>query len=135
MAGEDGVIRGPAGQGRVAAVAQDDIAEAAAAVLLDPGAHEGATYDLTGPQALTLDEVAAALTRATGRTITYHPETVEEAYESRRGYNAPGWQVAAWVSTYEAIAAGELEGVDDGIPTLTGHPATTFEELLAKGRG
>ncbi|WP_431928198.1 SDR family oxidoreductase [Nonomuraea jabiensis] len=135
MAGEDGVIRGPAGQGRVAAVAQDDIAEAAAAVLLDPGAHEGATYDLTGPQALTLDEVAAALTRATGRTITYHPETVEEAYESRRGYNAPGWQVAAWVSTYEAIAAGELEGVSDGIPTLTGHPATTFEELLAKGQG
>jgi len=61
MAGDDGVIRGPAGQGRVAAVTQDDIADAATAVLLDPAAHEGATYDLTGPQALTLDEVAATL--------------------------------------------------------------------------
>ncbi|MEV4169908.1 MULTISPECIES: SDR family oxidoreductase [unclassified Nonomuraea] len=132
MAGDDGVIRGPAGQGRVAAVAQDDIAEAAAAVLLRPGEHEGVTYDLTGPQALTLDEVAATLSRATGRTITYHPETEAEAYESRRVYGAPGWQVEAWVSTYLAIAAGELEGVTDAIPLLTGHPATSLEELLKR---
>ncbi|MFG1706312.1 SDR family oxidoreductase [Nonomuraea sp. M3C6] len=132
MAGDDGVIRGPAGQGRVAAVAQDDIAEAATTVLLSPGEHEGATYDLTGPQALTLDEVAATLSKATGRTITYHPETLQEAYASRESYNAPDWQVEAWVSTYLAIAAGELEGVSDGIPALTGHPATTFEELLTR---
>ena len=55
MVGEDGVIRGPAGDGRVAAVAQDDIADAVVAVLLDPGAHRDATYGLTGPEALTLD--------------------------------------------------------------------------------
>ena len=41
LAGDDGVIRGPAGDGRVAAVAQDDIAAAATAVLLDPGAARG----------------------------------------------------------------------------------------------
>jgi uncharacterized protein YbjT (DUF2867 family) len=50
MVGADGVIRGPAGDGRVAAVAQRDIADAATAVLLDPAAHQGATYDLTGPR-------------------------------------------------------------------------------------
>ncbi|MFC4122579.1 SDR family oxidoreductase [Nonomuraea zeae] len=132
MVGEDGVIRGPAGDGRVAAVAQDDIADAAAAVLLDPGAHEGATYDLTGPQALTLDEVAATLSGITGREVAYHDETLAEAYESRRCYDAPGWQVEAWVSTYLAIAAGELEAVSDAIPALTGHPATTLEELLSR---
>jgi uncharacterized protein YbjT (DUF2867 family) len=131
MAGGDGVIRGPAGQGRVAAVTQDDIADAATAVLLDPAAHEGATYDLTGPQALTLDEVAATLTEATGRIYSYHPETVEEAYASRQVYGAPAWQVEAWVSTYLAIAAGELERVSDAVPALTGHPATSFAELLA----
>ncbi|WP_188191774.1 SDR family oxidoreductase [Nonomuraea sp. SYSU D8015] len=134
MAGDDGVIRGPAGQGRVAAVAQDDIADAATAVLLDPGAHEGATYDLTGPRALTLDEVAATLSMATGRTYAYHPETLEEAYASRQVYGAPEWQLEAWVSTYLAIAAGELEGVSDAVPALTGRPATTFEELLAGTR-
>ncbi|MGW0805741.1 SDR family oxidoreductase [Nonomuraea sp. NPDC002799] len=132
MADDDGVIRGPAGQGRVAAVAQDDIAAAAATVLLDPGAHEGATYDLTGPQALTLEEVAATLSATTGRSVTYHDESVEEAYESRRRYDAPGWQVDAWVSTYLAIAAGELEGVSDAVPALTGRPATTFGELARR---
>ncbi|AQZ69293.1 unnamed protein product [[Actinomadura] parvosata subsp. kistnae] len=132
MTGDDGVIRGPAGQGRVAAVAQDDIAEAAANVLLAPKEHEGATYDLTGPQALTLDEVAATISAATGRTVTYHAETVPEAYASRESYGAPAWQVEAWVSTYLAIAAGELEGVTDGIPALTGHPATSLAELLGR---
>ncbi|MEV4800912.1 SDR family oxidoreductase [Nonomuraea sp. NPDC049421] len=132
LAGDDDVIRGPAGQGRVAAVAQDDIAEAAVTVLLRPQEHEGATYDLTGPEALTLDEVAATLTRATGRTITYRPETAEEAYASRAVYDAPAWQVEAWVSTYLAIAAGELEGVSGDVPALTGHPATSLEDLLAR---
>ncbi len=132
MAGDDGVIRGPAGRGRVAAVAQDDIARAAAGVLLRPGPHEGATYDLTGPQALTLEEVAATMTEVTGREVAYHEETVAEAYESRRVYGAPAWQVEAWVSTYLAIAAGELEGVTDAIPVLTGEPATTFADLLRR---
>ncbi|GAA2214594.1 SDR family oxidoreductase [Nonomuraea monospora] len=131
MAGSDGVIRGPAGRGRVAAVAQDDIAEAAANVLLAPKAHEGVTYELTGPQALTLDEVASAIGSATGQDVTYHAETVPEAYASREIYGAPGWQVEAWVSTYLAIAAGELERVTGDIPALTGHPATSLEELLA----
>lgn len=130
MVGEDGVIRGPAGQGRVAAVAQDDIADAAVAVLLDPAAHAGATYSLTGPEALTLDEVAATLSRAQRRPIVYEPETIGDAYASRAHYGAPSWQVDAWVSTYTAIAAGELADVSDDIPRLTGHPATTLAELV-----
>ncbi len=131
MVGEDGVIRGPAGHGRVAAVAQDDIAEVAAAVLTSPAAHVGTTYELTGPQPLTLDEVAATISAVTGRAVTYRPETVEEAHASRAGFGAPDWQVDAWVSTYTAIAAGELATVSDAIPTITGHPATSLADLLA----
>jgi NAD(P)H dehydrogenase (quinone) len=69
LAGPDGVIRGPAGKGRVAAVARDDIADVAVAVLLgdDP---DGRTYDVTGPEAITLQEVAEELSRVTGRSIT-----------------------------------------------------------------
>ncbi|WP_049561300.1 SDR family oxidoreductase [Nonomuraea sp. SBT364] len=132
MAGEDGVIRGPAGDGRVAAVARDDVADAAAAVLSGPGRHERATYDLTGPQALTLAEVAAVLTGAGDREITYHAETVEEAYRSRASYGAPPWQVDAWVSTYTAIASGELDGVSGDVARLTGHPATALADLLRR---
>jgi NAD(P)H dehydrogenase (quinone) len=130
LAGEDGVIRGPAGDGRVAAVVQDDIAEAAVAVLLDPAAHEGATYDLTGPQALSLGEVAALL----GDGVRYEPETVAQAYASRASYGAPEWQVDAWVSTYTAIAAGELAAVSADVPRLTGHPATSLADLLRRER-
>ncbi|MEP7023682.1 MAG: SDR family oxidoreductase [Actinomycetota bacterium] len=133
MVGSDGVIRGPAGDGQLAAVAQDDIADAASAVLLDPAAHLGATYSLTGPEDLTLDEVAAVLTTELGRPVSYHAETVEEAYASRSSYGAPDWQVDAWVSTYTAIAQGEVAGVTDDIPRLTGHPATSLAELLRRG--
>jgi uncharacterized protein YbjT (DUF2867 family) len=133
MVGDDGVIRGPAGDGRVAAVAQDDIADAAVSVLLTPDRHAGITYSLTGPQALALDEVAATLSAELGRPVGYQRETVEEAYASRAVYGAPPWQVDAWVSTYLAIANGELAGVTADVPELTGRPATSLAELLRKG--
>ena len=128
----DGVIRGPAGDGRVAAVAQDDIADVAVAVLRSPNAHAGATYDLTGPEALTLAEVAQVVTEVTGNPVRYEPETIEQAYASRASYRAPGWQVDAWVSTYTAIAAGELATVSDAVERVSGHPATGLWELLAR---
>lgn len=134
MAGQDGVIRGPAAEGRVAAVAQDDIADVAARVLREPDRHQGACYWLTGPEALTLDEVADQLSRSTGRRITYHPETVDEAYASRAAYGAPDWQVDAWVSTYTAIAAGELARVTDDVERISGHPATSLAEHLDPAR-
>ncbi|MEV8632346.1 SDR family oxidoreductase [Streptosporangium sp. NPDC051023] len=131
MAGEDGVLRGPADQGRASVVALDDIADAAVAVLGSPGEHAGAKYDLTGPEALTLGEIAATITAVTGRAVTYHQETIEEAYRSRAHYGAPDWEVDAWVSTYTAIAKGELDGVSDAVPRLTGHPATSLADLFA----
>src|SRR5215212_4110727 len=75
MAGADGVIRGPGGNGRAAVVARDDIADAGVAVLLDDtGRHDGRGYDMTGPEALTLAEVAEQLSRVAGRPITYQEE-------------------------------------------------------------
>jgi NAD(P)H dehydrogenase (quinone) len=67
----------------------------------------------------------------TGRETTYLPETVEEAYASRAPYGAPDWQVDAWVSTYTAIAVGELALVTDTVERLTGRRPMTLRELLA----
>ncbi|GAA4285674.1 SDR family oxidoreductase [Georgenia daeguensis] len=133
LMGEDGVIRGPAGDGRLSAVAQDDIADAAAAVLSDPARHDGKVYDLTGPEELTMTEVAAILTAHLGRQVRYVDETLEQAYASRAHYGAPQWEVDAWVSTYTAVAAGEMAGVSPDVADLAGHPATTLAELLARG--
>lgn len=129
---EDGVIRGPAGDGRVAAVARADVAACARAILTFPEPHAGAAYDLTGPDALSFTEIAAIVGDATGRHVTYHDETVDEAYESRRRWDAPQWQYDAWVSTYTAIAAGELDGATDDVRRLTGRPPTSLRDLLAR---
>jgi NAD(P)H dehydrogenase (quinone) len=131
FAGGDGVIRGPAGDGRVAAVARDDIADVAVAVLLEDG-HDGRTYDLTGPQAITLHEAAEELSRASGRAVTYHAESMEEAYASRAGYGAPHWEVTGWVTTYAAVAAGELDVVSDHVAAVAGHPPMDLAEFLRR---
>src|SRR4051794_5683316 len=130
LAGEDGVIRGPADGGRVSAVAQEDVAAAAAGVLLEPRAHEGRTYDLTGPEAFTLGEAAEVMTRVLGRPFRYREETLEEAYASRASYGAARWQVDAWVSTYTSIASGELAGLSDDVERLTGRRPRSLTAAL-----
>ncbi|MEO9324391.1 NAD(P)H-binding protein [Nocardioides sp. C4-1] len=134
FADADGVLRGPAGSGTVAAVARADVADVATAVLRDPGVHAGATYTLTGPEALTLDDVAARSAAALGRPMRYQPETVEEAYDSRRADypDAGEWQLDAWVSTYTAIADGSCATVTDDVPRLLGRPARTLEDVLVE---
>jgi NAD(P)H dehydrogenase (quinone) len=132
FAGEDGVIRGPAGDGRVAAVARADVADAAVAALTDPASHANAVYDLTGPEALTLHEVAARGGAALGRTLRYEPETREQAYASRRRWSEEQWQLDAWVSTYTAIADGEVAAVSGDVERVTGHAARTIEQALAE---
>jgi uncharacterized protein YbjT (DUF2867 family) len=124
------VIRGPAGDGRVAAVARADVARVVAAVLQDPGRHRGITYDLTGPEALDFFTIADILGAHTGMSISYHNETIAEAYESRKKWDAPGWQYDAWVSTYTAIATGTLAAITGHVETITGqHPMTLAQYL------
>jgi len=130
LVGDDGVIRGPGGNGRVGAVARIDVARSAAAVLTDPDVHAGRTYDLTGPEALSLAEVARRITEITGRATTYQVETIEEAYASRQPYGVPDWQLDAWVSTYTAIADGALALVTDTVERLTGIAPLNLTNLL-----
>jgi len=118
---QHGVIRGPAGDGRVSGIAQDDIAEVAVAVLMRAGDHVGETYDLTGPEEFSLADAADLLAATTGRAVTYVDETLEEAYASRASYGATDWEVEGWISTYLAIAAGEQAGLRDWVERLTGH--------------
>ena len=66
FASAEGVIRGRRVTGAAAFVSRDDVADVAAAVLAAPAEHDGRTYDVTGPEALNLDEAAAILSEATG---------------------------------------------------------------------
>ena len=63
--------------------------------------------------------------------VSYHPETLPEAYESRARYGAPDWEVEGWVTSYAAIATGEMDVVTDHIVRLAGHPPLSMPEYLA----
>lgn len=132
FADESGTIRGPAGSGRVAAVARADVADVASEVLRSPEQHAGAAYVLTGPEALTLTEVAGRAGAVLGRELRYAEETVEEAYASRREAfpGAEEYQLDAWVSTYTAIADGSCAEVTDDVRRVTRRAPRTLEDTL-----
>jgi NAD(P)H dehydrogenase (quinone) len=132
FAGPDGVIRGPAAGGAVSAVSHHDVAAVATAVLLEDERHDGITYDVTGPDALSLDQVAEQLAQATGLRYRYQPQTVEQAFAARAGLAATPYEVTGWVSSYQAIANGELATVSDAVERVTGRPAQSFAAWLAE---
>jgi len=126
--GADGVIRAPAGHGRLAWVARADVARLAAVLLVEPG-HEGQIYDVSGPHAIDLHETARILTKATRRAITYHAETLDEARASRAGQ--PDWLVEGWIGSYLMLDTGEGSVTSHTIEHLTGRRPMTLSEFLA----
>jgi NAD(P)H dehydrogenase (quinone) len=131
LVGEDGVIRGPAGEGRCAWVARDDVADVAAEVLLAAdGAHDGQTYDLTGPEAHTLAWAAEQLSAVTGRQIGFRNESVQGAYESRAYLDLPDWLSDGFVTSYVAIGTGEMDVVSDAVQRIAGHPPIGLDAWL-----
>ena len=127
---ENGEIRGPAGRGRVSAVARKDTSRVAAEILLNPKEWENQTLNLTGPEDLSMEEIVALLSKESGKTITYVDESVEEAYESRKKWPAQTWEYDAWVSTYTAIKAGEQAGVSTDVEMVLGRPAMSLIDVL-----
>lgn len=125
MTGADGVIRGPAGDGRAGFVLRDDLADVAAAVLVDPAPHEGNAYDVTGPEALSFGDVARIM------GVSFHDETIDEAWRSRRATGAADWEIEGWVSSYTAVARGELDVVSDTVSRLAGHDPISLEQYVS----
>ena len=93
-------------------------------------AATGKTYDMTGPEALSLEDAAALLSQAAGREVSYEEETLEEARESRRPSGHPEWEIEGWVTSYAAIAAGVLEPVSDTVEQVTGRPPRSLDDFL-----
>ena len=106
-----------------------------AAALVDECARLAAEAEaalLTEYRGLRVGEIAEVLSRFAGRPIAYHAETLEEAYASRAVYGAPDWEVAGWVTTYVAVANGDLEAVSGDVAALAGHPPVGLAEFLRR---
>jgi NAD(P)H dehydrogenase (quinone) len=130
MFNEEGVMKGPGGQGKVSWVGREEIAEAAAKLLARDRPLPG-TFLMTGPSALSLSETAALLSALKRRTLRYEDEPVDAAKQWRSKLGVPAWEVDTWVGSYEAIAAGEFETVDPALATILGRPASDLETYLA----
>jgi NAD(P)H dehydrogenase (quinone) len=119
----------PVRRGRLAYVSRDDLARAcAAACALDR--HADQVYELTGPQALSMPELASALTHATGQAIRFDEVTEEEFAEICRADRIPEPDIAILTSLYRAADNREFEQVSDDIRLLTGIPPMAAEDYL-----
>lgn len=130
MARQYGEIKGPAGNGKVSAVVRSDVADVAVEILKNPEKWANQTLNMTGPEELSLAEMAEQISHFLGKAVIYVEETVEEAYESRKIWQAEQWEYDSWVSTYTAIAKGEQAGLSNDIKRVLGEAPTSLAEYL-----
>jgi uncharacterized protein YbjT (DUF2867 family) len=111
----------PIGDAKVSAVDVRDIAAVAAIALTEAG-HEGATYTLTGPAAITHAQIAAALSSALGHDITF-TDVPPEAFAASLQQILPPWQVQGLLEDYAHYRRGEAASVTPTVAEITGRPA------------
>jgi uncharacterized protein YbjT (DUF2867 family) len=114
------------GDARISAVDVRDIAAAAAAALT-ANSHEGKTYNLTGPQALTHAEIAAQLSSAMGREIRFVDVPPDAMRQALLGVGLLPWQAEGLVEDYAHYSRGEGTEVTTGIFDATGKQPRSFE--------
>jgi uncharacterized protein YbjT (DUF2867 family) len=111
-----------------------DISAVAAQVFTRSG-HEGKTYVITGPEALTCDQAAAKLSSVLGRKIQYVDIPLQAAADGMRKSGMPEWNVRAVTELLEYFASGAAATVTDTIPRLLGRAAISFEQFAHDNRG
>ena len=117
-----------AGDAKVSVVDVRDIAEVAVAALTQPG-HEGKSYELTGPQALTHAEMAEGLSKALGRHVAFIDIPPEAMRDAVLGLGFPEWQADGLVEDYAHYRRGEAEAVTSGVQDAIGKAPRSFEEF------
>jgi NAD(P)H dehydrogenase (quinone) len=126
-----GALIGSAGDGRISSATRADYAEAAVAVLTGDG-HEGRTYELAGDEAYTLSELAAEISRQTGKDIPYENLSEADYAKALAGFGLPDGLAQAIASSDVGASAGAL--FEDGrqLSRLTGRPTTPLSTAVAE---
>ena len=121
----------PMEDARIASIDIGDIAEVAAKALTEPG-HEGKVYPLTGPEALTMAEVAEKLSAATGRPIQYVNVAPEEARRAQLAGGMPQYTADALVELFAERRKGKESQVSPVIEGIIGRRATSFDDFALR---
>jgi uncharacterized protein YbjT (DUF2867 family) len=126
-----GVLALPEADARVSYIDARDIADCATKLMLDSAGHESRVYALTGPQGLSLTEVADILSGVAGREVAYRPVEEAEYTDALAGAGVPEWNINMLVSLTRVVKLGMAGNVTGAVEHLTGNPARTFADFAA----
>jgi uncharacterized protein YbjT (DUF2867 family) len=121
----------PMENAKIASIDVGDIAEVAAAVLTGSG-HEGKIYPLTGPEALTMAEVAEKLSTVTGKTIRYVNVAPEDAKRAQLGAGMPPYMADALAELFAERRKGKEAQVSPVVQMILGRRPTSFDEFAMR---
>jgi uncharacterized protein YbjT (DUF2867 family) len=129
----DGRFYANLGEARLSMVDTSDVGAVAAVVLTNPG-HDGKTYDVTGPEALSYADVASRLSSRLGRTVEYVDVPDAAARSALAGAGLGDWLADSLVSLFAQYRRSGTDGyaaqVSDTVRQLTGKPARTLDDVL-----
>jgi uncharacterized protein YbjT (DUF2867 family) len=118
----------PMGEGKVSLVDTRDVAAVAMKALTSSG-HEGQTYTLTGPEALSNQEIAAILSEVLRREIKYVDVSEQQAWAGMEEAGLPEWSIACMLELYRINKAGAMATVTRDIEKVTGASPISFREF------
>ena len=121
----------PMEDARIASIDVGDIAEVAANILTGSG-HQGAVYPLTGPEALSMAEVAEKLSAATGKTIQYVNVAPEQVTSAQLAAGMPPFTAEALAELFAERRKGKEAQVSPVVQTILGRPATSFDQFAVR---
>jgi NAD(P)H dehydrogenase (quinone) len=130
----DDTIRLPFGTGRTSPVAARDVAEVAARVLVEPRAHIGKVYDLTGPRTQDMNGIAGEYAAALERPIRYVNMPFEEWAVELHRLGLPAHVEKHLATMAHLHAEGRYDRRTDGVASITGRPATSVRDYVASHR-
>jgi uncharacterized protein YbjT (DUF2867 family) len=126
---EQGTLVLALGDAKLPMIDVADIAASAAAILRQPAAHAGQTYTLTGREAVSMAQVAAALSEALGVPVRYQAVPVAAAVEHMASFGADDFMQVAMRDYFTAYSAGWASPVTDAVERLTGRAPRTIAEF------
>ncbi|PSR53676.1 NAD(P)-dependent oxidoreductase [Adhaeribacter arboris] len=125
---QEGKIYQPLAEGKVSYIDAHDIAAVAKVVLTRPD-FKNEILELTGPEAISVPEIAAVLTEVTGRTITYVDVPEQAARQVMSGIHTPDWMIDAMMELNYILKSGYGATITDTVEKITGQRARTFKEF------
>jgi len=129
---QEGVLYAPSGPGRAAYVAASDVADVAARVLTSPA--QDRTYVLTGPEALSGQQLARRISTVFARDVGYADLPAKQAREELLASGLSQWEVDGALELYDWVREGGAATVTADVPEVTGHPARPAEDWLDDNR-